>query len=73
MYGIVKWGDILMIPKGFWLKSGSKNNVQHTEGHLGRKIGGQNDLHFEILDVGKWGVILIVPKGAWLKSGWKTM
>ena len=72
---IVKWGVILMVPKGAWLDSGLKKDVYHTGGQLGRKSGGQSDLHFYNLDVRRnvvrWGVILMVPKCAWLDSALK--
>ena len=72
---IVMWGVIFMVPKGAWLDSGLKKDVNHTRGHLGRKSGGQGDLHFDNLDIRrnivKWGVILMVPNGAWLDSGLK--
>ena len=64
-----------MVPKGAWLDSGLKKDVHHTGGHLGRRGGGQCDLHFYNLDVRrnivKWGVIFGVLHGAWLKSEFK--
>ena len=63
-----------MLPKGAWLESGLKKDVHHTGGQLGRKSGGQSDLHLYNLDMRrniKWGVILVVPKGAWLDPGMK--
>ena len=69
---IVKWGVILMVPKGAWLDSGLKKDVHHTGGHLGRKSGDQSDLHLDNLDIRriivKWGVMLMVSKDAWLDS-----
>ena len=66
-----------MVPEGAWLDSGLKKGVQHTGGHLGRKSGGQSNLHFDNLDIRrfivKWGVILMVSKDAWLVSGLKKM
>ena len=65
---VVKWGVILMVTKGVGLDCGLKKDVHHTGGHLGRKSGGQSDLHFYNLDIrhntAEWGVIFMVPKGA---------
>ena len=36
-----KWGVVFGVFQGARLKSGLKNNVHHTGGHLGRKNGGQ--------------------------------
>ena len=63
MRNIVKWGVILMFPKGAWLKSELNYNVHNAGGHLVMKRGGQSDLLFNILDVSRdiviWGVILM--------------
>ena len=53
-----KWGVNFGVFEGAKLKSGLKNNEHHTGGHLGKKSGGQRDLHSDNFDVGcnivKW-------------------
>ena len=48
---LVKWGVIFGVLKSVKLKSGLKNNEQHTGGHLCKRKG-QSDLHFDNFDVG---------------------
>ena len=48
---IVKWGVIFGVIHASGLKSKFKKCVHHTGGHLGRKSGGQGDLHFDNLDM----------------------
>ena len=70
-----KWGVIFGVFEGAELKSGLKNNEHHTGGHLGKKSGGQSDLHFDNFDVGcnivKWGVIFGGIHASGLKSEFK--
>ena len=65
---IVQLGVILMVLKGAWLNSGLKKDAYHTGVHLGRKNGGQGDLHFYNLNIRR-----NIVKGADSISGWKKI